>query len=395
MSGPRLTEERLRNHLDSNQVMRERMCLAILPLLGPYTQERPRRPKGGPDGGRDLEAVFQGSTVVWGAVGFRNGGGNDDTARTQASDKFTSDLDRALSENPGLQGFVFFTNVDLTPSIVEKLKSSSHAKGVAIVDICDLERLRHALDSPEGMIARLQYLDIPMSATEQIALVNKFGTQLQSAVLARFDRVERTLSQMERFLQFQKPLNRLDVFVDLRFSTTSTAIGDEVVLVKIDGIQDLGKSAYCLCVNHSAHKDAGTTLMGWAHFWLAESPTKVISFVPSIGLTPSLLTAFCELSITTGGHRVRIGDLTTVHVTAYATPGILDRIARVVVDLNGFELFNCSASVGPEDSSVEIPSGIPFGGTPRVWKQVVENVERNILFDPPRPSGRHFQLRRL
>lgn len=67
----RRTEERLRSHLDSNQVMRERMCLALLPLLGPYTREQPRRPKGGPDGGRDLEAIFQGSIPVWGAVGFK------------------------------------------------------------------------------------------------------------------------------------------------------------------------------------------------------------------------------------------------------------------------------------------------------------------------------------
>ena len=107
MNGPQLTEERLRHHLDSNQVMRERLCLAIMPLLGPYTRERPRRPKGGPDGGRDIEAVFQGSVTVWGAVGFRNGGGNDEAARRDAESKFCSDLDRALAENPALQGFVF------------------------------------------------------------------------------------------------------------------------------------------------------------------------------------------------------------------------------------------------------------------------------------------------
>jgi hypothetical protein len=71
MDGPRLTEERLRNHLDCNQAMRERMCLALLPLLGPYTREQPRRPKGGPDGGRDIEAVYEGRTTIWGAVGFK------------------------------------------------------------------------------------------------------------------------------------------------------------------------------------------------------------------------------------------------------------------------------------------------------------------------------------
>src|SRR5580765_3112461 len=83
MDGPRLTEERLRYHLDSNQVMRERMCLALLPLLGPYTREQPRRPKGGPDGGRDIEALYQGQILIWGAVGFKNGGGLDDSSRDE------------------------------------------------------------------------------------------------------------------------------------------------------------------------------------------------------------------------------------------------------------------------------------------------------------------------
>ncbi len=106
--GPRLTEERLRYHLDSNQVMRERLCLALMPLIGPYTRERPRRPKGGPDGGRDIEAIHEGSTVAWGAVGFRNGGGNDEQARREASTKCESDLSRSLQENSTLQAFVFF-----------------------------------------------------------------------------------------------------------------------------------------------------------------------------------------------------------------------------------------------------------------------------------------------
>ena len=123
--GPRQTEERLRYHLDSNQVMRERLCLAVMPLVGPYTRERPRRPKGGLNGGRDIEAVYEGSTIAWCAVCFRNGGGNDDQARRETADKFKNDLKRAIEENPALQAFVFFTNVDLTPAIVEQLKEQA------------------------------------------------------------------------------------------------------------------------------------------------------------------------------------------------------------------------------------------------------------------------------
>lgn len=394
MNGPRLTEERLRYHLDSNQVMRERLCLAIMPLLGPYTQERPRRPKGGPDGGRDIEAVFQGSTVVWGAVGFRNGGGNDDAARRDAQEKFDADLSRALSENPGLQGFVFFTNVDLTPGVIEHLKSSATGRGVAVVDVCDIERLRHTLDSPEGLITRLQYLDIAMSATEQIALVNKFGNQLQQAVLARFDRVERTLSQMERFLGFQKPVHRLDIYIALKGNFSSAGIGDEAMLLRLDGLQNLGMSSFCLCVNHKGHKGSHSNLVAWPHFWLGENLDKVVSFVPSIGLSPSLMTGYCELSLTTGGHRVRIADLTVVSLTVYTTSDLHRIVDRVVIDLNGYEFFNCPVAVMDEIASVEIPSSIAFDAKSKTWKVAIAKTERNILFDSPRPSGRHYQLRR-
>ena len=37
---------------------------------------------------------------------------------------------------------------DLTPRIVESLKASASMRGVSFVDVFDMERLRHALDSP-------------------------------------------------------------------------------------------------------------------------------------------------------------------------------------------------------------------------------------------------------
>lgn len=393
--GPRLTEERLRYHLDSNQVMRERLCLAIMPLIGPYTRERPRRPKGGPDGGRDIEAIHEGSTVTWGAVGFRNGGGNDDTARRDATSKFESDLARALEENPTLQAFVFFTNVDLTPTIVEQLKESATTKGVLIVDIVDIERLRHALDSPEGLIARLQYLDIPMSATEQIALVNKFGTQLQRAVAARFDRVECTLSQMERFLDFQKPLYRLDVFLALEGQHRSSDIGNQGVLLKIGGLQDLAKNVTCLLWNHSKHSNSDSHLVTLARLWLDENTSKVLPFTPSLGLTPSLMTAYCELSLTTGGHRVRIADLTTITITAFVTEGLYPHLRRIVLDANGYELFNCPAATAAAESPVELPETVNEEIGDVKWLKVVDDVRRELIFAPPSPSGRLLPLRRL
>lgn len=58
MPDSRITDERLRSWLDANQVQRERLCAQLLPLLGQYSDVEPRRPKGGPDGARDIQAVY-------------------------------------------------------------------------------------------------------------------------------------------------------------------------------------------------------------------------------------------------------------------------------------------------------------------------------------------------
>ena len=68
----RQTDERLRTWLAGNQPAQERLCSALFPLLGAYSDVRPRRPQGGRDGSRDIEALKDGINVVWGAVGFRN-----------------------------------------------------------------------------------------------------------------------------------------------------------------------------------------------------------------------------------------------------------------------------------------------------------------------------------
>ena len=184
MNGPRLTEERLRYHLDSHQVMRERMCLALLPLLGPFTQGIPRRPKGGPDGARDIECFYRGTVLTWGAVGFRNGGGKDLDARAAAKKKFRDDLDNALKENPALASFIFFTNVDLAPGDKDELVAYAAGKDVEIVHIFDMEILRNALDSRDGLLAREQYLDIPMGGEGRTPRATSDGKAMQSSRIA-------------------------------------------------------------------------------------------------------------------------------------------------------------------------------------------------------------------
>ena len=58
------TDQRLKNYLDTNQLAREQMCLAVLAIDRRFSNVKPRHPRGGPDGGRDIEAIFLGSHIT-------------------------------------------------------------------------------------------------------------------------------------------------------------------------------------------------------------------------------------------------------------------------------------------------------------------------------------------
>ena len=200
---------------------------------------------------------------------------------------------------------------------------------------------------------------------------------------------------IKRFLDFQKPLYRLDVFVSLEGQHQSTEIGAQGVLLKIGGLQDLGKTVTCLLWNHPEHKKADSQIVTRAYLWLQEKQNKIVSFVPSLGSSLSLMTAYCELSLTTGGHRVRIADLSTISLTAYVTDGLFSIARRFVVDANGYELFNCSAAPTAEHSTVELPDSLPIDAKDAKWLVVATDVRRELTFAPPVPSGRLLPLRRI
>jgi hypothetical protein len=110
MSGPGLTDFKLRFSV-TDQLAQERLCLAILTLDPRFSEVKPRRPKGGPDGARDIEALFlnQGK-AVWGAVGFKKTAKDDRADKRWVRKKFKDDVDAAKKKNPSLWGFIFFTN---------------------------------------------------------------------------------------------------------------------------------------------------------------------------------------------------------------------------------------------------------------------------------------------
>lgn len=192
----KLTNERLRQWLNADQASRERLCAGVLGLNRNYTDIRLRRPEGGPDGGRDIECL-RGPIRCYGAVGFVNNASDTRAEKKQVRSKFASDLDSALSHNGELKAFVFFSNVDLTPGEVDGLQKAARAKGITSIDIYARERIVQALNTPEGLALRYQYLEIPLSEAEQVSFFSRFGSDIEALLEGRLDRLERRIDAID------------------------------------------------------------------------------------------------------------------------------------------------------------------------------------------------------
>lgn len=209
------TDERLKNRLDTNQLGREQLCLAILALDKRFSDVKPRHPRGGPDGGRDIEALFRGEDLAYGAVGFANQAADIEEKKRTIRNKFKEDLESAWEANPRPSMFVFFTNVNLTIGEKGALESLAVARGFTRCEILDRERLRIALDNPDGFAARYQYLGLPMSESEQAAFFAKWGDDIQSVIATGFQSIHATLEHLLFLQEAGLPINGLSVHLEL------------------------------------------------------------------------------------------------------------------------------------------------------------------------------------
>lgn len=219
------TDIRLRSALDTNQRDREQMCRAVLALDHRYSEVRPRHPHGGPDGGRDIEAVFDGDRTAYGAAGFANSANDSSEQRDKIWSKFRSDLASALKTKADLKVFVFFTNLHFTMGEQEAMKAEAKEAGIEHCDVLDRERLRIELDSPAGFFIRFQYLGIPLSPEEQASFLSRYGDRLQDVVATGFGRVEKTLNRLLFLQESADILDSIYVRVGLKETYPADTIG--------------------------------------------------------------------------------------------------------------------------------------------------------------------------
>lgn len=194
------TDEKLKSYLDSNQMYREQMCLALLSIDKRFSEVKPMHPRGGPDGGKDIEAIYKDEQKAFGAVGFINQANDSNEQKKTIQKKFKADTKNALKKDNKPDYLVFFTNINFTQGEKKTLIKHAKDKGFKDCDIFDRERIRILLNSADGLATRFQYLDISLSEAEQATFFAKWGDDIQSVISTGFQKVEKTLNRI-LFLQ--------------------------------------------------------------------------------------------------------------------------------------------------------------------------------------------------
>lgn len=164
----------------------ERLCAGILAING-YTDIDPQAPIGGPDGKKDILARRDGLAFVC-AVFFPPTG----QSFSSIEKKFVED--RQGVGRHKADGFVFFVNQPLTLGERQSLQTL----GSPVDELFHLERLRLALDSPQGYGLRLEYLRKAMSVEEQIAFFSTLHADLSRQLLANQRSEEKLDTVIER-----------------------------------------------------------------------------------------------------------------------------------------------------------------------------------------------------
>lgn len=209
------TDQRLKSYLDTNQLARERLCLAVLSLDKRYSHIKPRHPYGGRDGGADIDAVLNSDVKAVAAVGFVVGANDSEEQKKTITGKFFKDVSSALTAEDKPAALVFFTNINLTMGEKKELRDKAIKQGFIECEIYDRERIRIALDGVDGLVARFQYLAIPLSEAEQQSFFARWGDDIQSIVATGFQRIERTLNRLMFLQEAEEQLGSLVIIYEL------------------------------------------------------------------------------------------------------------------------------------------------------------------------------------
>ena len=335
------TDERLKTRLNSDQIGRERMCTAILAIDRRYSRVEPRRPEGGPDGARDIQAMLSDGCRVFGAVGFQNSVTDSNDDKRNTINKFKSDLSAALEEKPDLKAFVFFTNTDLTPGEQDALRQEASARGVTDVDIYWRERILQVLNSPQGLGLRYQYLKINLSPAEQAAFFNNYNIQLEDLILKQHERLDEGVRRLEFLHWMSRPLQQFQFNVRLNRFVTPEELGPFRILARLFTGSEIGNRGWYIggSDDYLQHSIEGNQCLCFGHKTVIS-----ISHEPALTMLGGSRVYTTRVANIDFGAEYRFGERPAPEaidgslMRIYATRNLAEIIKAVEVNMNGYAI---------------------------------------------------------
>lgn len=352
------TDERLKSYLDTNQLHREQMCLALLKNDRRFTNVTPRQPCGGADGGRDIEALYENRDKVLGAVGFINQANDSKNQKNRIKRKFAEDLTQALQVEASLRVFIFFTNIRFTVKEKDDLIMQAKKKGVLICEIWDREKLRIELDNVDGLCIRYQYLDISLSDAEQTSFFSRWGDGIQSMIATKFQKIEKKLDNIMFYQMANEALQNISIVIKLKKGYKSEYIGHFRIFCFFDiaqpcsPIEDItlgatdkpyrvpsgyGNEIECAGIKYGMYNGA------WERYHGEDNRFKTISTATSV-----CLDEIKEINLSYNRHslfvrypyNISMIDMNNSYFIFTVNKSIVKRIDSIIVYMNGYLVEN-------------------------------------------------------
>jgi hypothetical protein len=211
-----------------------------------------------------------------GAIGFRNSPADSAADQTWVLKKFKQDLQAAMDSGESFGVFTFFTNVRLTVGQRRKLTELGKEMGGVSAEIFDRENLRLTLDSPEGLAARYQFLQISMNEAEQASFFSRWGADLENLVTRSFASVEDRLRRLEFMHEKSQRLMTLGFHLTLKDAVAIAELPHVRAFVSIARLtRDVDRSQWHVGVCDNApiraEKLCGSGPCLTGAFWLADA----------------------------------------------------------------------------------------------------------------------------
>ena len=214
-----------------------------------------------------------------------------------------------------------------------------------------METLRHHLDSPEGLIVRYQYLGLPMTATEQATLINRYGNQIQGAISNRFDKVDDTLNRIEYLTECHFPLREVEIKIQLNAHVAKKEISNATCIMIAESQYEKYDTFVCILRSNDSYPGDNLTIESF--LWQSSEPTKFLACGRNLfGSSTSTFSGACSFRIHRGLTPLSFGDFVMEKMSMYCTPSLRNFVKHILLVVNGFVVFELSA---PEEDIYQRP----------------------------------------